>query len=124
MKENNLEKKILKEVYSFEKRRTFLMVSKYLLVIAGVGYFFYVTLSMLLRFLHPQIRDILSLFKEDSEVVTNNMGDVAATLYEYAPKELLILLTLSIVVLLIGIILFVLNFNKIKNRIKAIIRRR
>lgn len=124
MKENSLEKKILNEVYSFEKRRTFLMISKYALVIAGVGYFFYITLNMLLRFLNPQIRDILSLFKEDSEVVVNNIGDVIVTLYEYAPKELLILIAVCIVVLLIGLILLILNFRKIKNRIKSITRRR
>lgn len=124
MKENSLEKKILNEVYSFEKRRTILNIVKYALVIAGVGYFFYITLGMLLRYLSPQINDIASLFKDDSEIVTNNMGDIIATLYEYAPKELLILIAVCIVVLLIGLILLILNFRKIKNRIKSITRRR
>lgn len=124
MKENSLEKKILNGVYSFEKRRTILNIVKYALVIAGVGYFFYITLSMLLRYLSPQISDIASLFKDDSEIVTNNMGDIIATLYEYAPKELLTLIAVCIVVLLIGLILLILNFRKIKNRIKSITRRR
>lgn len=124
MKKNSLEKKILEEVYSFEKKRTFLAIAKYLIVIAGVGYFFYVTMNMLLRYLSPQINDIASLFKDDSEIVANNMGDIIATLYEYAPKELLILITVCIVVLLIGLILLIFNFKKIKNRIKSITRRR
>lgn len=124
MKKSSLEEKILKEVYSFEKRRTFLLIAKLLLVIGGVGYFAYIVFHILFRILTPQITDIISLYRQDSQVVVNNRGDVISTLYEDAPKQLLISLVISIVVLLIGLAVFVLNFKMIKNRVKSIMRRR
>ncbi len=123
MKKTSLERKILKEVYSFEKKRTLLTVVKYILFAGIAGFCAFQIFHRLSWVLGHQVNDVISLYRHDSDIVINNYNDIISTLYEEAPKELLLFLGAALVLLFICIIFFILNFRKIKNRIVSFMKR-
>lgn len=116
-----LEKKILKKVYSFEVKRTiteiiFRIGSIILVVAAGI----IVIQSLIRQLMEQQTLDMFEIFQEDREIIKQYLGDILNTFYQELPKNETLLGILIFILLVLLILIFIRNFEKITNRIKAI----
>ena len=67
-----------------------------------------------------QTLDLLDLFKEDFEIISDNLADVLYTFYLEMPLELTLILIVSIILLLTTLIFFIRNFGRIKKKFIAV----
>ncbi len=120
-----LENKILKRIYNFEKRRTIWDIIKYFfLVLIGSSVVVYLVYKILSIYYEQQTLDLLVLFREDFETIRENISDVISTFYHEAPLELFGLLILFTLFLVFVLLFTIKNMDKIKRRIKALASKR
>ena len=119
----NLEKKILKKVYRFDAKRTlceiFLKSTAFLflgLAIFVFGSIFYEILKEQKTF------DLLEIFSEDFEVIKRYFFDNISLILFEIPKVLLIFLLIFTFLFIFSTLTLVINFKKIKNRVKSLLK--
>lgn len=118
----NLEKKIIRKVYSLETQNTLADV-----VIKIVSIIFFGIAALIIGMVIGDIYkeqntfDVLELFKEDFEIVSQYFFEVTVTFYEESPKLLLVFAVLFLTITFYLVYIFVKNLSKIRNKIKAII---
>lgn len=116
-----LEKTILKKVYSFETKRTIteLMVeigSICLVITAGI----FVVSNLIRQLIEQQSLDMFQIFQEDREIVSQYLGDILNTFYQELPKNEVLLGIIFIILFIFLVLIFIHNFERISNRIKAL----
>lgn len=116
-----LEKTILKKIYGFEAKRTIVEVifrigSLILVITTGIV----VASALIKQLVEQQTLDLLQLFQEDVEIIKQYLGDVLDTFYQELPKNEVILTVILLVVFIFFLLLFIKNFEKMSNRIKAL----
>ncbi len=120
-KDNKLQQKILKEVYSFERKRTKFWIIKYLLItfltLTGLLLVLITTLEVLNK---QRTLDVLEIFQQDFDIINSYWQDALSTIIEETPVDSEIELLFLVIVLIILIILLAKNFRKIRNRLSAI----
>ncbi len=121
-KENkNLEQKILKRVYKFEKERTSLTVLRYIILVGGVGALIVYAVVRIYEMLYRQgTLDLLQIFGEDRSIINQYLGEVFDTFTTEFPKFLGFELLILILIFATVLILVLRNFGKIKNRLRAL----
>lgn len=125
IKKPNLEEKIIKKVYQFEERRTISALFKYFLAILTFLLLSFFSLQVFVSILNEQQTfDLLELFKEDFETIKNYFGDVLATFYEELPKQEFLVFLFFLVILAFVLLLFTKNYQRIKNRLLLIWKKR
>ncbi len=121
MRSGILENSIIDNIYRMEFKRTILRVLKYF-----ISFLFlfltsiFVGISIFNILSEQKTFDILELFREDMEIITNNLPEVLSTFITELPADLTIAFVIFIILTLITLILIIINFEKIKNRIKSI----
>lgn len=118
-----LEKKILKKVYAFETKRTlFELIFRIGSIIAVITAGFFVILNIIKQLIEQQTLDLFQLFKEDTETIRRYIGEVTHTFYEELPKfESIIVIVLGVIFIIL-LLIFIQNFEKIRNKIQALKR--
>lgn len=124
IKNMDLEKKILKKVYTFEKRRTIWDILKFFfLILSGSSFVIFLVYKILSIYYEQQTLDLLELFREDFETIQENILNVTSTFYNEAPKELFAILAVFILFLVIVLLFVSKNFEKIKRRLMALAKK-
>lgn len=118
-----LERKILKEVYSFESKQTLLKIVLRLTAIlsftSGVVLLIGVIMETLVK---QQTLDLLEIFQEDFETIRENIWNVLVTFFQEAPiLEIFIVVLISFLTIVL-LLHLVLNFTRIKNKLIWLIR--
>ncbi len=119
MKKNiDLTNSVMEKVVRFEKRRTWLWISRF---ITAAGILIGVALTFLL-FAAKDISErdtlsLLSLFGEDKEIVQEFWRDTLGIFWEELPQRKL---AIGVGLLIIAIVLFVINRKRIKLMVKKI----
>lgn len=118
-----LEKKILNKVYFFETRQTLSELALRLLAMVGLilGSIF-LSIFIIRELIQQQTFDVLEIFFEDLGVVSENIGEVAATFLQELPKVEMFLALVAIILSFILVVKFIHNFAKVKNKINSIVK--
>ena len=116
--EKNLEEKIIRNIYTFEAKRTYRKIFFFAFIIVALA----ILISFLANLAYEILRDqqtldLLKLFGEDTEIIRENIGNVIDTFWQESPQTLLFLLFFFIMAFLTTLYLIAVNFKKIKNRI-------
>jgi hypothetical protein len=117
-----LEEKIVKKVYEYEGKRTFIEVAWKMLsvvIIGGLWFFFGFALIEILK--RQQTLDILELFAEDREVIKIYWKDILEVFSYEIPRELAIPFVLFLGIFILLILLFLKNFGKMRRRVQSIL---
>lgn len=118
----NLEDKILKKVFVYETRKTFLSI---LMPVIGVILFTAVTVvigqSVIRMLIEQQTLDLLDIFQEDISIVRQYFFDTLSTFFTELPKAQVFLFVAGCVLLFVIIYMVLRNFVKISNRTKSIV---
>lgn len=114
----DLKKNIFQKVYIFETKRTaFELVLRIGSVIAALIAGALVFMSIIQKLLEQQTLDVFELFREETEIIRNNINEVLNTLYLEFPKyEVVVFATLTIISIVL-VLIFIKNYKKIKNRV-------
>ncbi len=117
----SLEKRIIKQVYRFELKRTSLAIFRYVLsvtlLIVGVVM---LTIAFLQVLAQQQTLAMLELFREDISIIKEQFSDVLATFWFETPKLLMIFIVILFVLLVFTIFLVLGNWKKLRNRVVSI----
>lgn len=116
-----LKNNILRKVYLFETRRTvteiiFRIGSIVLVVVGGIV----VIQSLIKQLVEQQTLDMLEIFHEDKEIISQYLGDIVNTFYQELPKNETMWSVILFILFVFLILIFIHNFEKISNRIKAL----
>ena len=118
-----LEKKILREVYSFETRQTLLKIVFRLVALISFSLGSIMLAGVVLEQLTKQkTLDMFEIVFEDLETIKENIWEVLATFYLEAPKFEILTVILIIFLTLVMLFQIVLNFTRIKNKINSLIK--
>lgn len=113
-----LEKKILKEVYSFESKQTLLKIIFRLIAVISFTSGVILLLGVISESLNQQKTfSIFELFFEDLEIIRENIWDLVNIFMYEAPIYEILTVFIIIVILIILFIKFVINFTRIKNKL-------
>jgi predicted PurR-regulated permease PerM len=119
---SRLEDKIVNKVFEYETSQTKKeMVIRVLLIVAFAfitGIFGFIVYSILDE---QSTFDILQIFSQDSDIISQNIGDVFTVLSYEIPKFQTAIFILSLIIFFILLYIFVLNIGKISRKIRAII---
>lgn len=119
----NLDKKIIRNVYVIETRKTFVSI-----VIRVIGIIFICTCIILVGsvifdiFVEQQTFDLLRIFEEDGEIISNYWADVMRLIVEETPKELVMVLGIGIILLFFSLFNIKKNFYMFINKLRSIIK--
>jgi hypothetical protein len=117
----SLEKRIIKQVYRFELKRTSLTIFRYILsvtlLILGV---IMLTIAFLQVLAQQQTLAMLELFREDISIIKEQFSDVLATFWFETPKLLMMSIVVLFVLLVFIIFLGIGNWKKLRHRVVAI----
>lgn len=118
-----LEKEIIEKVYKYETRKTIFEVVLRLVFILFLAFAGLIFGQILFQALTEQkTLDVFEIFTEDIQIIKEYWGDVIAVLYEETPKLTLFIFLILVALLLGALLTLILNFEKIINRIKSLIR--
>lgn len=115
-----LENKIMDRVYSVEAKRTGLSLLLKTVGIVLIGGIVLLFAQVIWEYVMEgqMIGMVMSLF-EDREVFETHIGGVMRVLFDEIPGPLMIAVVVGIVICTLIVLTIVLNFEKIRNRIKA-----
>lgn len=121
MDKDNLEKKILKDVFRFEKQRTTHFVEKYLAVILLVG----ATLVFLLwqiysRLVEQGTWDLLTIFQQDQEIIREYWQDTMGIFIAELPHRLTYITFVLLVILILAVIALLRNLPRIRKVLRQV----
>lgn len=121
MKKNNLENKIIEDIYRIEEKNmrwyfircaVFLLFSLSLLTAA-----FFAVMEILTE---QETFDLLNLFEEDAEIITNYINEVALLFWEEIPKAEFAALALIGILSVLTALIFIRKFPVVRHKIDAI----
>lgn len=120
---SQLEKKILKGVYSFETKQT---LTDLLLRLISIISFTLGGLMLIVFILEElaqqQTMDVFEIFSEDIETIRENFLEVIGTFFQEAPKGEILIALLTIILAIVLILKIMLNFARVKNKLKSLIK--
>lgn len=120
-KKQALDKEIISGVYDFEKKRTISGVIRYIFFIL---LFSIITISCLVItysiLKEQQTLDLLDLFFEDKEIIAQYLGDVLNIFYIEMPKEWVLILLISVLLLCVSLFIILKKSSVIKNRLQTL----
>lgn len=120
---NNLEKKIINQIYKFETKRIFIKTAIFLFFLAFAVFVAIFSSGLIYRVLfEKQTFDVLQIFQEDFEVVRLYFSDVISTFYNDIPKKALNIFLLSFIVILVLLFIFIRKYKTFSNRFRAILK--
>lgn len=118
-----LEEKILKKIYKLETKKTFLEVATKTFIIIAFLFVSAISLRLLIAgYMEQRTFDVLEIFSEDMEVIKQYMGETLETFYIETPRETFLFFALSSIALVLAVLTLAKNFEKIRNRIEAIVK--
>lgn len=120
--QNNLERKILRKIYSWEiKKVVFSILIKTLLIF--VALIVLLTTVGLTFFSITELKslDFFNLFQEDFEVVKKYFFDALYVFLLEIPKEYLLIIFITLILLVFIFLKIFKNYYKIRNKIKSFI---
>lgn len=119
----NLENQILKKVYGFEIRKTFLQIISQIvgvIIFVFIGYLF---LSVFFdEVLYLNTFDPLVNLTEDFEIAKKSFFDTVSVIYMETPKETLVVGIISVLVVFFLIFTFIKNFPVVKNKFSSLLK--
>lgn len=118
-----LEDRILKKVYVMETKNTSLsLISKIMLILLSGFTAFIFTQVLVDIFIEEKTFDILEIFRENWEVVSRHLGDIAAVFFQETPKSVLAVMFVSSGVFLLAVLTFLGNFGKMRHKLAALLK--
>lgn len=118
-----LEDKIINKIYSYEAKVILIKTILKIITLFIVWLLIFIFSSAIIEdLLAHNSFDFLQLISEDFEIFRNFIVDAIYVFYLEIPKLLLSILFIVIIILLVLTIHTIINFCKIKNKIKAIFK--
>lgn len=120
-KEINFENKILDSIYKLESKRTkFWLLKYFILTIGSLFALIFVAVTLINVLQNQNTLDVLQIFGEDSDTLTQYWQDALQTIFEETPKDLLIGAIVFAVLLIIIAVILIKNYKKIFNKLRII----
>ena len=117
----SLEEKINEKIYQYETSHIVFELVMKILTFIVVGFISYLSISLLFDQLNSfGTFELFSNFTVNVEVFNKYFFTTWIIIFQEMPKSLLILISTSLLILGFLILTFIINFGKIKNKLKAI----
>jgi len=121
MKENRLKTKIIKKIYQEETKNLSLRLLAWAVFFILSFFFLILVYQTIFEILNEQESfNLIKILTEDIDVFRYYFFTNLISFYQEMPKLLVFILILSAVVLLDLLLIFIKNFNKLKNKIISI----
>lgn len=118
----NLENKIMDQVYVVEAKRTGLSLGAKLIGFIFVGGAVLFLVQIIREYVEEGgIINMFAIISEDRDVFATHIGGVVRVLFDEVPSPLMIAAVMGIVMCALIVLTIVLNFEKIRNRIRAVV---